>query len=263
VVAPGSGIPTGTVTFKDNLTTLATVALNASGIAAFSTSSLAAGAHSITAAYAGSGNFSGSTSSAVAQTVNKANSATTLTSSVNPSLIGQTVTFTAVVQPQVGSGVPTGNVTFKDGLTTLATVALNASGVAAFSTSGLAVGVHSITAAYAGSGNFNASTSVTLSQTVHESTTTTLTSSVNPAVLGQTVTFTATVAVVAPGSGIPTGTVTFKDGSTTLATVALNAGGVAAFSSSGLAVGSHNITAAYAGDSTLNASLGTVQQVIQ
>ena len=59
----------------------------------------------------------------------------------------------------------------------------------------------------------------------------TVSSSVNPSVFGQSVTFTATVAAVAPGAGTPSGTVAFKDGAATLSTVALAAGS-ATFSSS-------------------------------
>jgi hypothetical protein len=80
-------------------------------------------------------------------------------SSLNPALPGASITFTAtisVVSP--GGGTPTGNVIFKDGTAALGTVALNGSGVAAFSTTTLSRGSHTIVAAYAGSGNFLGST---------------------------------------------------------------------------------------------------------
>ena len=79
-------------------------------------------------------------------------------------------------------------------------------------------------------------------------------SSANPSVFGQSVTFTATVTANAPGSGTPTGTVTFMDGSTTLGTGTLNGSGVATFSTSGLSVGSHSITAVYGGDTDFTTS---------
>ena len=82
-------------------------------------------------------------------------------------------------------------------------------------------------------------------------TTTTLTSSSNPSAFGQPVTFTATVAASSPGTGSPTGTVTFKDGSTTLGsgTLTTTSGVTAAtFTTSTLSVGSHAITASYGGD---------------
>jgi hypothetical protein len=79
------------------------------------------------------------------------------------------------------------------------------------------------------------------------STTTTLSSGLNPATAGQSVTFTATVS---SASGMPGGTVSFLDGATTISTGTLNASGVATFTISSLAAGSHSITAAYSGSST-------------
>jgi len=95
-----------------------------------------------------------------------------------------------------------------DGLTTLGSGTLNGSGRATISTKTLAVGSHSITAVYGGDGNFIASTSATLNQAVNQdATSTVLSSSVDPSVYGQSVTFTATVSAAAPGSGTPTGSV--------------------------------------------------------
>jgi len=91
---------------------------------------------------------------------------TTLMSSLNPSLTGQQVTFTATVTKSGGPGTPTGTVTFFDGSTPLATVPVNGSGVATFSTSSLGVGAHSITATYNGDANFATSTSAPVVQNV-------------------------------------------------------------------------------------------------
>jgi Big-like domain-containing protein len=68
--APGTAVPSGSITFKDGTKTLSTMTLNASGKATFSTSTLARGSHSITVVYAGSANFLGSTSPVLTQTVN-------------------------------------------------------------------------------------------------------------------------------------------------------------------------------------------------
>jgi hypothetical protein len=234
---------TGTVTFKDGSTTLGTGTLS-SGKATYSTSTLAVGSHSITAVYGGDSNYNGSTSSALTQTVNKANSTTTVASSKNPSTFGSYVTFTAIVTPSTA----TGTVTFKDGSTTLGTGTLS-SGRATYSTSTLAAGSHSITAAYGGNTNYNSSTSSTLTQTVNKaSTTTTVASSANPSGYGSSLTLTATVTPSAA-----TGTVTFKDGSTTLGTGSLS-GGKASYNTSTLAIGSHSIIAAYGGDPNDNSS---------
>ena len=134
VKAPGNGAPPGTVTFLDGATTLGTGTL-AGGTVTLTTSSLAVGTHSLSAVYACDGNFNGSTSATVTQVVNLIPTTTALTSSVNPSLGGQSVTFTATVTTS-GMGTPTGTVQFKDGGSNIGSaVTLDASGVATFATS--------------------------------------------------------------------------------------------------------------------------------
>jgi hypothetical protein len=159
-VSPSSGA-TGTVTFMDGGSVLASSTLNASGVATFSTSSLVTGIHSITAQYSGDSNHGGSTSPVLSQTVNTASTTTNLTSDSNPSRSGRTVTFTATVSPAIA----TGTVQFLDGSTPLGTVILN-SGTASLSTSTLTTGKHSITATYSGDANFGGSHSAVLSQNV-------------------------------------------------------------------------------------------------
>jgi hypothetical protein len=260
-VAPGSGTSTGTVTFLDGGSPIGSGTL-IGGVATFTTSALAVGNHTITTNYGGDGNFNGSTGSLTGnpQVVNKANTATTVTSSLNPSVFGQSVTFTATVSPVApGSGTPTGTVTFLDGGSPIGTGTLSG-GVATFTTSALAVGNHTITTSYGGDGNFNGSTgSLTGNPQVvsKADTTTAVTSSLNPSVFGQSVTFTATVSPVAPGSGTPTGTVTFLDGGSPIGTGTLS-GGVATFTTSALAVGNHTITTSYGGDGNFNGSTGSL-----
>lgn len=244
---------TGTVTFKDGTTTLGTGTLS-SGKATFSTSTLTAGSHSITASYGGSTNYNTSTSSTLTQTVNKANTTLTLASSANPSTYGSSVTFTATISPSAASGT----VTFLDGSTTLGTGTVS-SGKATLAISSLIAGSHSITVSYGGSTNYNTSTSSTLTQTVNKkNTTVTVVSSLNPSALGSSVTFTATVSPSAA-----TGTVTFTDGSTTLGTGTVSSG-TATFSTSALALGSHSIKAAYGGDANYNSSTSsTLTQTVR
>jgi hypothetical protein len=88
------------------------------------------------------------------------------------------------------------------------------------------------------------------------SSSTTLTSSAPSGLAGQAVTFTATIAVVAPGAGTPTGTVTFRDGNTVLDTKTVVAGS-ASFTTSTLATGDHTITATYNGDGNFLSSSGS------
>src|SRR5437016_9650012 len=140
---------------------------------------------------------------------------TTLNSTPNPSVFGQPVTLTATVAPVVPDTIaPTGTVTFRDGPTTLGTVTL-VNGSASLVTAALTVGAHSLTASYSGDLEFTASTSAVRTQTVNPGpTATTLTTTPNPSVVGQAVTLSTTVTALAPAVGLPTGTVTFRDGAT-------------------------------------------------
>jgi hypothetical protein len=155
--------PTGTVTFRDGATVLGTAQLSG-GVATLSVSSLTAGAHSLAASYDGDIAHAPSTSAPVTQTVNRHASATALTSSANPSVPGQAVTFRAVVTT-TGPGPITGTVTFKDGATTLGTAPITG-GVATFTTVSLGVGTHTVTAHYSGDAAHTASASSGLSQSV-------------------------------------------------------------------------------------------------
>lgn len=245
----GNGAPTGTVTFSDGATTLGTATLNGSGKATYTTSSLSLGAHSITASYNGNSGFDGSTSAAVSQVINKISTRTNLVSSLNPSIFGQSATFTATVSSS--GGTATGTATFYDGATTLGTGALNAAGQAMLNTAALIGGIHSITAAYSGDNTFATSTSSVLTQNVNPAaTSTTLSSSPSTSIYGQAVTLSATVS---SSAGVPTGTVTFYDGTTTMGTGTLNSGR-ATLSTAGLTAGTHTITGVYGGDTNFATS---------
>jgi hypothetical protein len=257
-VPPATGTPTGQVTFTQGNTVLAQAPLNTSGQVSFSTSGLAAGSDTITATYASDSLFAASNGSTVQTVQSTFTTATTVSSSANPSVFSQSVTFTASVSSS--GGTPTGTVTFKDGTTTLGTSTLNGSGQATFTTSTLSVASHSITAAFNGSGSFSPSTSSALTQTVNkDATTSSVASSLNPSNHNQSVTFTATVVATAPGTAVPTGSVMFKDGNKNLSTKTLDASGHATFSTSTLARGSHSITVVYGGSTN---SLGSTSPVL-
>lgn len=171
-----------------------------------------------------------------------------LTSSLNPSVYGASVTFTATM-PSGSNPVPTGTVTFNDGTTALATVSL-AGGSASYTTSALVAGSHAITAAYSGDGAWSAETSLPLTQTVTQAISAiTLTTSVSPVFLDNPVTLAATVT----STSTPTGTVSFFNQTTLLGSSPLNAG-VATLSISTLPLGTQSITAVYSG----NANFTTV-----
>jgi probable HAF family extracellular repeat protein/YVTN family beta-propeller protein len=252
------GTPSGSVQFRDGGQPLGTVALNA-GTATLTTSALAVGSHAINAEYDGNANFESSASPALTQTVNKASTATSVTSSANPSVFGQSVTFTAtvgVVAP--GAGTLTGVVQFFDGTTPLGSQTLN-QGRAAFTTNALAVGVHSITAKYVGDANFNTSTSPALNQTVNKAATITTVSGPTSSNVGQTVTFFATVVPLAPGAGVPSGAVQFKiDGANAPGGLKTLVDGQANYMTNGLSIGTHTITASYQGDNNFRPSSGSM-----
>jgi hypothetical protein len=153
-------------------------------------------------------------------------------------------------------------VNFSEGTTSLGSGTLNSSGVATYSTSALGVGSDAVTAAYAGSTGFSASTSsaVTVAVTAPVgTTTTTLTASSTNVSSGSAVTFTATVAP-ASGTGTPTGSVEFKDGSTTIDTAQLTSG-MATYTTSSLGTGSNAITAGYGGSTSFSSSTSSAVNV--
>jgi hypothetical protein len=256
-----SGTITGTVTFFDGGTALGSAVALASGAATYTTTALTQGPHTITAAYSGDSNYTTSTSPALTQTVNaatKAATTTAVTSSLNPSPSGTSVTFTAAVTSAT-AGTITGTVTFFDGSAALGSPVTLTSGAALFSTSSLAAGSHTITAVYSGDSSYASSTSPTLIQTVNAAskaaTTTTVTSSLNPSTAGASVMFTASV--TSKTAGTITGSVSFFDGSTQIGPSVTLTSGTATYATTLLSQGTHSITAMYSGDSNYANSIST------
>ena len=241
--SPGTGTPTGFVTFYDGSNSLGSCSLSSNGSASFSIGNLTIGSHNISFIYSGDDNDSGSNSAVVTQTVNPVNTVTSLSASTNTSVAGQSVTFIANVTPTSA----TGSVTFKDGSKVLGTAALS-NGSASLTINNLAVGSHNIVAVYSGDTNDSSSTSGGVTETVNKANTIiTLNSSANPGSSKNPVTFTAMVS-----ASSATGTVTFKNGGATLGTATLS-NGVASFSTK-LFAGNYLITAVYGGDSNFNGS---------
>ena len=135
-----------------------------------------------------------------------------------------------------------------------------AGNVGGLASSAATPGVFEPTPAYGLSGTGNDLSGFVVKIILTVPTTTTLTASPTTASSGTAVNLTATVAEVG-GTSVPTGTVTFKDGTTTLGSMTLNGTGVAVYSSSALGVGSHSITAAYGGDSANSGSTSTAAAV--
>jgi large repetitive protein len=183
---------------------------------------------------------------------------TTVVSNGTPSATNADVIFTATVT-NGNNGSITGTVTFMDGAATLGTGQMDASGVATFSTTGLAIGSHSITAVYGGDTNNAPSTSTAFTQVVKSGTTLAVLSNQPTATYPQNVTFTATLS----GATTPVGgTISFMDGSTLLGTLTPTGAGVASFASAGLTPGQHTITASFSGDANNLTSSGSTTQTI-
>ena len=274
-VSGGAQAPTGTVTFTGltyngvtpvNTTLASNVPLSA-GQASFTTSSLFAGgtfhgSHFITASYSGDASHAASAVTMV-QKIHASASTLALVTSPNPSNFGQTVVITATVSSlPAGGGTPTGMITFQDGATVIGQAPLDPSGVAFITRPNLTPGSHNITATYASDTLFAAS-SGGVTQVVQGPTATTVTSSASPSSFGQVVIFTATVTATNGVPGTPSGSVTFREGATTLATVPLDSNGRALFSTSALSSGNHTITADFTGSPGWLNSSGTFAQVVQ
>jgi hypothetical protein len=140
-----------------------------SSTAAFTTSTLPVGTDPIVAGYAATMNFDAATSNTVNEVITPVfASSTTLVSSMNPSTVGQSVTFTATVTSP--GQMVSGSVTFANGGTVLGSGTLSASGVATFTTTTLPVGQDTITATYMGGsagGGAIGPSSASLVQTVY------------------------------------------------------------------------------------------------
>src|ERR1019366_9380205 len=195
----------------------------------------------------------------------KAGTTTTLSSSANPSTVGEPVTFTATVAP-AGPPAPTGTVGFTANGTTItgcSAVPLSSSRTAACTTAALPAGTNAIVATYSGDANSSGS-SGSVSQVVNQgASTTTVTSSQNPSTFGEPVTLTATVAPAGPPA--PTGTVNFTSNGVAISgctAVPLGSSLTAVCMTSTLAVGTDAIMATYSGDMNYSGSSGTLAQLV-
>ena len=262
VTSQFGGGAAGSVVFSSGSQTLGTASLSGN-IASLTTSFSTAGTDSISAKYNGDRNHSGSTSSRLNEVVKTA-AATTLVSSLNPSVVGQAVTFTATVSSTAGAP-PNGEiVTFYNGSAVLGTAPLSG-GIASLTTSSLSAGIFTITASYGGDANFAASTSPGLRQVVNSTaksaTATTLVSNLNPSIYGQKVIFTATVTT--SGAVPPTGNVNFKWNGNSIGSATLNASGVATLTRSNLNADTYPLTAVYTGDaSNLGSTSAVMSQLV-
>jgi large repetitive protein len=187
----------------------------------------------------------------------RANTATNITGDLpDPSVYGQNYTVSVSVASAT-SGTPAGVVDVSDGTNSCS---INLSGGAgSCSLPSTSVGPKTLTASYAGSANYNASSGTAGHIVNHASTTTSLASSLNPSTHGQVVSFTAVVAVLPPGAGQPTGQVQFTiDGASFGDPVTLVGGQAMSPSISHLTAGERTIAASYLGDANFDASTSSL-----
>jgi hypothetical protein len=181
----------------------------------------------------------------------------TFAAAPSPVAAGTAVTLTATVTPAAKyASVPTGTVEFKNGSTTLNTATVNGSGVATFTTSSLAPGKYSLTAAYSGDSTYtvlDGSTTLTVTGL-------TATVGVTPASTTVSVGSSLGVKVAVTGSGAtPTGTVTLVAGSYSSGAQTLSSGDYSfTIPANSLTVGTDSIVVNYSGDSVYGSASGSV-----
>ena len=226
--------------------TIATVTPNVCTLSGNTVTIVAVGTCSIDATQAGNGNYESAPSVRQSFTVDKAMPVASITSSANPSVIGQPVTFTFSL---TGAGnPPTGTLVLLIDDLYVQDLVLSG-GRASYASAALSAEVHTVLFNYAGDGNYQSSY-FQLNQMVNPgATTSTLTASPNPSTYGQTVILTATVVPVAPATGTPAGAVTFKNGATVLGQADMQ-GGTATLEVTTLGIGTHALTAAYNGNAS-------------
>ena len=256
-----TGTPSGAVVFFDGATALSgNVGLSGSGVATYSTTQLTPGQHSLSAQYAGDASNATGQSNVVTEVVNQISTVTTIVSSNSTVNVGTPVTYTATVSNTSGPA-PTGTVQFTEGPTVLGSGAVDSNGHASLTLATLAPGTHTILATYSGDSDNSGSASIGLVETVQQiATTSVLASDLNPASAGATIHLSATVAISAGASpdGAITGLVTFSEGSLILGTAQVNTSGIASIAVSTLAVGTHNISASYPGNTNYASSISSI-----
>ena len=267
--APSTGTPTGSVTFSDGgmaisgCGTTGVVALS-SGVATCSITYSTLGSHTITVSYAGDGNYSASACSALSEAVNQAATSTTVGISLSSPVSGQSVTYTLTIAPgALGAGTPAGTVVLSDGGNPIASCGTMTllNGQASCTVTYSSAGTHSIAATYSGDPNFLTSSVSTTVTVAKASTSLSLTSSASSATAGASVTFTAKVSIGSPGSGSPTGTVNFFEGTSTICSAVPPSNGTATCSVTLSTIGNNSITAVYSGDGGFSGSSASAVSV--
>ncbi len=257
-LASPAGTPTGTFTFYEDGNPIGTASIDPTGAATLPVNNLIPGPHAFIATYAGSGVFIPAVSVKIYVLVLNYSVTLTIASNPNPSLVNQNVTFT--ITSNAADGTHPSPIILTDNGNPLSTLTPDANGNAAYIINTLTVGSHLIVASYAGDAtHLTAQASLTQLVLSAYPTTTALTSSLNPATVGQSVTFTATTSST---YGTPAGSIAFADNGNPLSTIALNPSGVAVFITATLPIGSHAITATYLPTPSFAPSSASLTQIV-
>ncbi len=264
-----AGKASGVIQFSEDGHAIGSAVLDSTDHATLPTAALTPGVHSFVATFDGAAGFPPSVSVRIYVLVEKYIVDLQLASSANPSLVGQTVTF-MVTETAADRTFP-GPIILRNFLTNAVLATLTpdrTTGTATFNFSSFPMGTNILAANYFGDAT-HATAVTTLLQVVSTGyqNSTTISSLANPAAVGQTVTFVASVVSNSQNSGAPTGQFVFSEGNTTLATVPFTSGGPAVsgadFSIATLPAGTHIITVTYQPTGNFNGSSASVVEVIR
>jgi hypothetical protein len=254
-----ASVPTGTVAFDNGSTALGTGTLNSSGVATYTTSTLAPNTYSLTAIYSGDSTYP--TASGTASLM-----VTGLTATVKVTPAASSITTASSLSVTVavtGSGAtPTGTVTLSGGgYTSAAATLASGSATIVIPANSLSAGADTLTASFSGDTTYTPATG-TASETVMNPLTPTV--KVTPAASSITTASSLSVSVAVSGSGAtPTGTVTLSGGGYTTAAVALSSGGASiTIPANSLSVGTDTLTVSYSGDTTYSPATGTASETV-
>lgn len=254
----GNGVDGGNLNFLIDGVVVCTLPANTAGVCPPPTGQgYNAGTHTIQSVYVGDTIYLTSSSPIYNVVVLPDPTSTALTISPNPATSQQVVTLTATVSDIYAPVV--GTVNFLDNGLLIGTGTV-VNGVATVMLNFTIPGQHSVSACFVASLDYLGSCAsvTTLIVTLPpspDSTQTLLTSNANPSYFGQAVTFTSPVSTTGAFTAIPTGTVTYFDGATAIGTGTLDGAGNASFTASALAIGTHTMTASYAGNNSFTGSV--------
>lgn len=256
-------VPYGTVAIVDGTHVITRMTLGADGTVTGTLPAQPAGTYDLHAEFDGAIGLDSSSSASVRHVIAKAATTVGLVASSPSSVAGEQVSLTATVAATDSPLRPVGDVTFRDGSTVLGTAAIDATGVARLDTRAIAVGTRTLTATFDGSNDFATASSAPLAHAVAKAEVqVAIVSAPTRTWFGSAVAIDVVVSAVAPGFGLPTGSVAIRDGAIALGDPALDGNGRATLTVSSLAVGERTLTADYAGDASFEAGSASTTHTV-